>query len=85
MNTLVCSSVVTSAFQIRIDWLLTTGDNSYTQAFVETIQDMFLYQHVYEHTRYRPNTTPHVLDLILTNEENNIMVNDLQIYLVWDK
>ena len=37
---------------------------------------MFLYQHVYKPTRYRPNATPHILDLILTNEEN--MVNDLQ-------
>ena len=60
----------------HIDWSLITGDNSHTQAFVETIQDMFLYQHVYKPTRYRPNATPHILDLILTNEEN--MVNDLQ-------
>ena len=60
----------------HIDWSLITGDNSHTQAFVETIQDMFLYQHVYKPTRHRPNATPHILDLILTNEEN--MVNDLQ-------
>ena len=60
----------------NIDWSLITSDSSYTQTFVDTIQDLFLYQHVYEPTRYRPNTTPHVLDLILTNEEN--MVDDLQ-------
>jgi len=43
---------------------------------VETIQDKFLYQRVCDPTRYGPNVTPHILDLVLTNEEN--MVNNLQ-------
>jgi len=60
----------------NIDWSLVAGDNSHTHAFVETIQDKILYQHVCGPTRYRPNAIPHILDLVLTNEEN--MVNNLQ-------
>ena len=75
MDTLIYLSVANSTFQTLTGYSL-YWYNNYTEAFVETIQGMFLYQDVYEPTRYRPNTTPHVLDLILTNEEN--MVNDLQ-------
>jgi len=60
----------------NINWSLEAGDHSHTQAFVEAIKDKFLYQHVCDPTRYRPNVTLHILDLVLTNEEN--MVNNLQ-------
>ena len=60
----------------NIDWSFITGNNNHTQAFVETIQYIFSYQHVDQPTRYRPNTTPHILNLILTNGQN--MVSDLE-------
>ena len=66
----------------NIDWSFITGDNRHTQAFVETIQDIFLYQHVDERTRYRPNTTPHILDLVLTNEQN--IVSNLEYFTCSD-
>ena len=33
------------------------------------MQDKYLFQHIESPTRYVQNSTPHVLDLILTNEE----------------
>ncbi len=46
------------------------------QIFLDKIQDLFLYQHVAEFTRYREGQNPSILDLILTNEET--IVNNLQ-------
>ena len=37
--------------------------------FIEALRDAFLHQHITEPTRGRATCTPHVLDLILTNEE----------------
>ena len=34
------------------------------------IQSCVLFQHVNEPTRFRPGSSPHVLDLVLTNEED---------------
>ena len=61
----------------EIDWLneISTPGQQHLQDFIETLQDCFLYQHVTEPTRYRPNETPNVLDLILSSEEG--MVQDL--------
>ena len=47
-----------------------TSSAQNTQLFLQTIQDLYLYQHVYEPTRYRNGSIPHVLDLILTNEND---------------
>ena len=44
--------------------------------FLEAIMDTFMHQHVTFPTRYRLGTTPHILDLLLTNEEE--MVQELQ-------
>jgi hypothetical protein len=57
----------------------TEGDNSNSQEFkfLECVQDCVLYQHVDRPTRWRGNDTPHLLDLIRTNEEH--MVKDLDI------
>ena len=54
-----------------IDW----GDenfsgNSYEQEFYDTVQECVLFQHVNQSTRFRPGSSPHLLDLVLTNEEN---------------
>ena len=51
-----------------------TGD-SHAQQFVDKLNDLFLYQHVNEPTRYRLNQTPNILDLVITNEEH--MINDI--------
>ena len=40
--------------------------------FIETFQECYLYQHVKRPTRYRVGETPHILDLIMTNEEGMI-------------
>ena len=49
--------------------------NDSSSIFMETVNDLFLYQHVGENTRYRGNQTPSRLDLIFTNECN--MITDL--------
>ena len=63
----------------EIDWSdyhSNTSNDHRSQIFLNKIQDMFLYQHVTEFTRYREGQNPNLLDLILTNEEG--MVNDIQ-------
>jgi endonuclease/exonuclease/phosphatase family metal-dependent hydrolase len=61
-----------------IDWenWNTKGDNtnSHEYKFVETIQDNFLYQHTRKPTRRRGTDTPHILDLIVANEETMISI-----------
>ena len=44
--------------------------------FINTIQDCYFFQHVFNATRYRSGQVPHILDLIFTNEEN--MVSNLE-------
>ena len=39
--------------------------------FVECLREMYVYQHVNEPTRGRGSDEPHILDLILTNEEGH--------------
>ena len=61
-----------------IDW--ETGRSSATEThmshqFIEAVQDSFLHQHVQSPTRYRLGQVPHILDLVLTNEEG--MVSNL--------
>ena len=42
--------------------------NDHVESFIDTIQDLFLFQHIQEPTRFRPGTTPSLLDLVFTNE-----------------
>jgi len=44
--------------------------------FIDTVQDNFLFQHVSKPTRWRGTDTPHILDLIMTNEEP--MISNLE-------
>ena len=56
---------------VSIDWnrgCLTREDYS-KQLFFDTIQDCVLFQFITQLTRFRLGTKPHILDLILTNEE----------------
>ncbi len=57
------------------DWNSSGSDNHYTQNFIKTVQDCFLFQYVSRPTRYRQRNVPNPLDLILTNEDG--MVNNV--------
>ena len=46
--------------------------NAHVESFIDTIQDLFLFQHIQEPTRFRPGTTPSLLNLVFTNEANMI-------------
>jgi len=52
-----------------INWINMTCNSSYTLEFIYTVQDLYLYQHITEFTRYKNGSTPHTLDLVFSNEE----------------
>lgn len=61
-----------------LNWELlqtTESTDSSASIFIETIKDLFLYQHVEENTRHRAEQSPARLDLIFTNEPG--MISDL--------
>ena len=63
----------------QIDWrlnLCNASESHYASQFFSTIQDLFLFQHVTEPTRFREGTSPSLLDLILTNEEGMVVSVD---------
>ena len=45
---------------------------SCAQQFLDTLQDLFLYQHINLPTRYRHGQVSNTLDLVITNEEHMI-------------
>ena len=47
-------------------------NTAHSQLFIDTFQDLFLYQHVDAPTRHSLSATPHTLDLVFTNEENMV-------------
>ena len=56
----------------QVDWrhnLCTVPETHFAFHFFSTVQDLFLFQHVTEPTRFRDGVRPSLLDLILTNEE----------------
>ena len=58
-----------------IDWHsgITPGtSNGDDQRLTDKIRDLFWYQRVDKPTRIRGHDTPHILDLIITNEENMV-------------
>ena len=50
-------------------WSTSRNDSSNEQLFIDTIQDIYWYQHISEPTRYREGEDPSLLDLVFTNEE----------------
>ena len=60
----------------NINWVNMSSGSPASQLFLQTIQDHYLYQHVQNPTRYRDNSTPHVLDLIFSNQKD--FVEDIQ-------
>ena len=62
-----------------IDWdnlPLLPASPTIVQEFIETIQDLYLFQHIMKLTRNRPGETPNILDLVFTNEQT--MINEVQ-------
>ena len=61
-----------------IDWEneCLTSSNPSAQVFIDTVQDLFMFQHIVKPTRYRGEDTPNVLDLVFTDDEN--MVDNLR-------
>ena len=72
--------LVTGDFNLpEIDWgncFSRAPDTHYTHTFIDAINGCYPHQHVTQPTRYRPGVEPHVLDLVITNEEN--MVKNLR-------
>jgi len=58
------------------DYPIVLNGCSRSQSFLDTVMDLYLFQHVTQHTRFREGFSPHTLDLIFTNEDN--MIRDLQ-------
>ena len=60
----------------NIDWenMFCSIDNpdDYSNQFLDTLRDAFLFQHVTEPTRQRGGDEPSLLDIIITNEEGTI-------------
>ena len=58
----------------EIDWEneYARGNHQHISLFTETLQDLFLKQHVTEPTRYTIGEEPSLLDLIITNKEGMI-------------
>ncbi|CAG2202798.1 unnamed protein product [Mytilus edulis] len=63
-------------------WSTPTNEQSREYKFIECLRDCFLYQHVLKPTRGRINQDPHILDLLLTNEEET---NSERIKFYYDK
>ena len=51
-----------------INWASNSCGSYCSQLFLDTIKDKYLFQHVEVPTRFVQNSSPHTLDLILTNE-----------------
>ena len=68
--------LITGDFNMKdVDWVNCTtchNENHYEFEFIETLRDNFLFQHISEPTRYRENQTPHVFDLLVTNDQHDI-------------
>ena len=59
--------------EVKWDLHIVEGSsNSQARKFYENMQDLFLFQHVTEYTRFRQGHSPSQLDLVFTNEEHMI-------------
>ena len=55
-------------------WSIPSNESGIDFKFIECIRDSFLFQHVKKQTRARIDHEPHILDLVLTNEEVMISI-----------
>ena len=49
-----------------------TSSSSHVQSFIDTVLDLFMFQHITEPTRFRGDATPYLLELVFTNNENMV-------------
>ena len=59
-------------------WSTPSNESCIDFKFIERVRDNYYYQHVTKPTRARIDHEPHILDLLLTNEEG--MLSDLEYY-----
>ena len=52
-----------------------TTNNHHIEPFLDIVDDLFLFQHITEPTRFRQEEIPNLLDLVFTNEQD--MINNL--------
>ena len=55
----------------NIDWnsnFSAAGEGHHSHVLLEAIADCFLFQHVHQPSRYRHGDSPHILDLVLSDE-----------------
>ena len=73
----MCDKIlITGDFNMKdIDWNSYStihSDEHIEHVFIECLRDNFLYQHVFEPTRFRENQTCNTLDLVICSEEEDI-------------
>ena len=58
----------------EISWSDFSGatNNGHIEPFLEVVDDLFLFQHITAPTRFRPEETPSLLDLVFTSEQDMI-------------
>ena len=70
------SHLITGDFNMpTIDWdskFSSAPAGHHSHSFIEAVNGYFLFQHVFQPTRYRHGETPSVLDLVFSNEENMV-------------
>ena len=79
----MCDKIlITGDFNMKeIDWHSYStihSDEHIEHVFIECLLDNFLYQHVFEPTRFRENQTCNTLDLFISSEEEdkqNLQIN----------
>lgn len=56
------------------------GENTekHEYKFIQKLQDIFLFQHINQPTRWRGSDNPHILDLIITKDEDSLSLLDYQ-------
>ena len=75
-STMCDKILITGDFNMKdIDWHSYStihSDEHIEHVFIECLRDNFLYQHVFEPTRFRENQTCNTLDLVISREEEDI-------------
>lgn len=56
----------------KIEWESLGNESGYEKEFVECISNCYLHQHINSPTRARGTNNPSTIDLVLTNDHNNI-------------
>ena len=64
----------------HINWQDFSAENEVEEKFIEVLQDNFMLQNVDFPTRARGQDNPHVLDLVLTNDD---FINDIDMLAPW--